>query len=131
MNAPKCHACGAVVTNPAAGACAYCHAPFAQQQVAPYGQQVPPYGQQPYGQAPPPYGYPPQQGPGYGQVYGQPQQPYQVQPWAQPAFPPQQPWYNRWGGGGFWSTFMLIRLGIAFFILFIIGMGACVSALSH
>ena len=90
-----------------------------------YGQQQPPYGQNPYGRPPQqpgygqpgqnpygqpgqnPYGQPPAQNP-YGQQpgpnpygqpqpgYGQPQQPQQPPQQPQPGYPPQQPGQGQW-----------------------------------
>jgi hypothetical protein len=119
----------------------YCNAPIAQVAPQPYGAPPPygapygappPYGAQQYG-APNPYGAPPPNP--YGgpapNPYGAPQQGYYVQQWNQPGFVPQRSWWSNFGGGSAWGTFTLIRLGIAFFVLFIVLVGSCVSALSH
>lgn len=155
MNAPKCPSCGAVATNPAATHCMYCNAPLGQAvphmqpfkppqdysgagPAGPYGHTAAPYPPpSPYGAPPPnPYGAPPNP---YGMPqnpYGMPPNPYgaqggyQVQQFQQPGFVPQRSWWNNFGGSA-WGTFTLIRLGIAFFVLFIVLVGSCISAISH
>jgi hypothetical protein len=80
-----------------------------------YGAQQPYGGPQPYGQ-PPPYGY-----------GGYPQQGYvPVQQFHGAGYRAPSSW-----GGGFWSTYWMIRLIIAGIVISLSLVGACVSALSH
>ena len=138
---PTCARCGALSTNPGSPSCTHCGAPLAnpyaqQQQQQAWGQPAP-YGQAPYGQAP--YGQPPQQG--YGSGYGQPPQPYGQNPFAAPqqqVYPMQgqRRAYAQQGSGwqSFWQAMSIlrwIRLGIALVVLSILGMAACINAITH
>ena len=115
----------------------YPQQPYPQQQ---YGAPPQGYPQQGYG--PPQQGYP-QQGYGAGypqQGYGPPGYPQQ-QGYGPPGYPQQgYPGVQPFGAGTYvkpasgisgWTILFWVRLGIAAFVLGLIALGSCVSALSH